>query len=159
MPIYFLLNFLYSNCLKTYILPLAWIGQKEKMCNHVNFMLTGSLGTSVFDTDVYLVGASGGVYALLAAHLANVLLVSPPPRGITAPMAGAARRGERLWRVPRQFSHPGSGIQRYDRSEPLLFCSNVLLSAPLVSPRCGLAALYAAIRQQLTPSDASFGRL
>lgn len=35
---------------------------------------TGSLGTSVFDTDVYLVGASGGVYALLAAHLANVLL-------------------------------------------------------------------------------------
>lgn len=37
--------------------------------------MTGSLGTSVFDTDVYLVGASGGVYALLAAHLANVLLV------------------------------------------------------------------------------------
>lgn len=37
---------------------------------------SGSLGTSVFDTDVYLVGASGGVYALLAAHLANVLLVS-----------------------------------------------------------------------------------
>lgn len=28
----------------------------------------------MFDTDVYLVGASGGVYALLAAHLANVLL-------------------------------------------------------------------------------------
>ncbi|KYQ51153.1 Protein rhomboid [Trachymyrmex zeteki] len=38
-------------------------------CNHKS-----SLGTSVFDTDVYLVGASGGVYALLAAHLANVLL-------------------------------------------------------------------------------------
>lgn len=38
------------------------------------FYFTGSLGTSVFDTDVYLVGASGGVYALLAAHLANVLL-------------------------------------------------------------------------------------
>lgn len=38
------------------------------------FALLGSLGTSVFDTDVYLVGASGGVYALLAAHLANVLL-------------------------------------------------------------------------------------
>jgi hypothetical protein len=32
------------------------------------------LGTSVFDSDVYLVGASGGVYALLAAHLANVVL-------------------------------------------------------------------------------------
>lgn len=37
-------------------------------------VIAGSLGTSVFDTDVYLVGASGGVYALLAAHLANVLL-------------------------------------------------------------------------------------
>jgi len=35
----------------------------------------GSLGTSVFDSNVYLVGASGGVYALLAAHLANVMLV------------------------------------------------------------------------------------
>lgn len=37
-------------------------------------VLAGSLGTSVFDSDVSLVGASGGVYALLAAHLANVLL-------------------------------------------------------------------------------------
>ncbi|CAL4070726.1 unnamed protein product [Meganyctiphanes norvegica] len=36
-------------------------------------IIAGSLGTSVFDADVYLVGASGGVYALLAAHLANVL--------------------------------------------------------------------------------------
>ncbi|KAL1452880.1 hypothetical protein WDU94_007066, partial [Cyamophila willieti] len=35
---------------------------------------SGSLGTSVIDSDVFLVGASGGVYALLAAHLANVLL-------------------------------------------------------------------------------------
>lgn len=36
--------------------------------------VAGSLGTSVFDPEVYLVGASGGVYALLAAHLANVVL-------------------------------------------------------------------------------------
>lgn len=42
----------------------------------VLIVCTGSLGTSVFDSDVSLVGASGGVYALLAAHLANVLLVS-----------------------------------------------------------------------------------
>ena len=42
----------------------------------------GSLGTSVFDTDVYLVGASGGVYALLAAHLANILLVSLPLKAL-----------------------------------------------------------------------------
>ncbi|XP_042226792.1 LOW QUALITY PROTEIN: protein rhomboid-like [Homarus americanus] len=37
-------------------------------------VLAGSFGTSVFDADVYLVGASGGVYVLLAAHLANVLI-------------------------------------------------------------------------------------
>lgn len=37
-------------------------------------VLAGSLGTSVFDSKVFLVGASGGVYALLAAHLANVLI-------------------------------------------------------------------------------------
>lgn len=41
---------------------------------HLCFL--GSLGTSVFDSNVFLVGASGGVYALLAAHLANVMLVS-----------------------------------------------------------------------------------
>ncbi|CAH1793604.1 unnamed protein product [Owenia fusiformis] len=37
-------------------------------------VLAGSLGSSVFDPEVRLVGASGGVYALLAAHLANILL-------------------------------------------------------------------------------------
>lgn len=37
-------------------------------------VLAGSLGTSVVDSEVYLVGASGGVYALLAAQLASVLL-------------------------------------------------------------------------------------
>ncbi|KAL5017963.1 hypothetical protein ScPMuIL_003685 [Solemya velum] len=37
-------------------------------------VLAGSLGTSVFDVNAFLVGASGGVYALLAAHLANILL-------------------------------------------------------------------------------------
>ncbi|XP_021951173.1 rhomboid-related protein 2 isoform X2 [Folsomia candida] len=41
---------------------------------YMSGVLAGSLATSVFDPDVYLVGASGGVYALLAAHLANVLL-------------------------------------------------------------------------------------
>lgn len=41
---------------------------------YMSGVVAGSLGTSVFDTDVNLVGASGGVYALLAAHLANVLL-------------------------------------------------------------------------------------
>ena len=35
----------------------------------------GSLGTSVSDPTVYLAGASGGVYALLLAHLASLILV------------------------------------------------------------------------------------
>lgn len=43
------------------------------------YSFTGSLGTSVFDQDVYLVGASGGVYAVLMAHLANFLLVRRIP--------------------------------------------------------------------------------
>ncbi|KAH8303809.1 hypothetical protein KR018_008188, partial [Drosophila ironensis] len=37
-------------------------------------VLAGSLGTSVVNSEVYLVGASGGVYALLAAQLASILL-------------------------------------------------------------------------------------
>lgn len=43
-------------------------------CVYLAGVLAGSMGTSVFDPEVYLVGASGGVYALLAAHLANVML-------------------------------------------------------------------------------------
>ena len=37
-------------------------------------VLAGSLGTSLTDPDTYLAGASGGVYALIAAHLATMLL-------------------------------------------------------------------------------------
>ena len=39
-------------------------------------MFLGSLATSMFDSEAFLVGASGAVYALIAAHLANILLVS-----------------------------------------------------------------------------------
>ncbi|XP_002736942.2 LOW QUALITY PROTEIN: rhomboid-related protein 3-like [Saccoglossus kowalevskii] len=46
-------------------------------------VLAGSLGTSVFDMHIYLCGASGGMYALLAGHLANVVLnFSEMPFGI-----------------------------------------------------------------------------
>ncbi|XP_030380382.1 protein rhomboid [Scaptodrosophila lebanonensis] len=41
---------------------------------YVAGVLAGSLGTSIVDSAVYLVGASGGVYALLSAQLANILL-------------------------------------------------------------------------------------
>jgi len=38
--------------------------------------VTGSVATAVFDSGAVLVGASGGVYALIAAHLPSVFLVS-----------------------------------------------------------------------------------
>ncbi|KAH8302049.1 hypothetical protein KR044_002264 [Drosophila immigrans] len=56
-------------------LPLEMVhGSARIACIYFSGVLAGSLGTSIFDPGVYLVGASGGVYALLAAHLANVLL-------------------------------------------------------------------------------------
>ncbi|CAN7985128.1 unnamed protein product [Ixodes hexagonus] len=39
-------------------------------------VVAGSLGSSLADPKVFLAGASGGVYALIAAHLATVILVS-----------------------------------------------------------------------------------
>ena len=41
-------------------------------------VLAGSLFTSVVDPNVYLVGASGGSYALITAHVATIILVSFP---------------------------------------------------------------------------------
>ncbi|KAJ6219412.1 hypothetical protein RDWZM_005224 [Blomia tropicalis] len=56
-------------------LPLEMVhGSARIGAVYMSGVLAGSLATSVFDSEVYLVGASGGVYALLAAHLANVLL-------------------------------------------------------------------------------------
>ncbi|XP_055377175.1 protein rhomboid [Condylostylus longicornis] len=56
-------------------LPLEMVhGSGRIACIYLSGVLAGSLGTSIFDPDVCLVGASGGVYALLAAHLANVML-------------------------------------------------------------------------------------
>jgi len=41
---------------------------------YISGVLAGSLATSLLDPRVCLVGASGGVYSLLAAHLANLVL-------------------------------------------------------------------------------------
>lgn len=58
-----------------YGLPLELLhGSGRTAVVYLAGVLAGSLGTSVVDSTVYLVGASGGVYALLAAQLANVLL-------------------------------------------------------------------------------------
>ncbi|GAV06163.1 hypothetical protein RvY_16190 [Ramazzottius varieornatus] len=37
-------------------------------------VIAGALGTSVTDPNVFLAGASGGVYALIAAHLASIII-------------------------------------------------------------------------------------
>lgn len=37
-------------------------------------MISGALLFTVFERRIYLAGASGGVYALLSAHVANVAL-------------------------------------------------------------------------------------
>ncbi|EDW30109.1 GL22503 [Drosophila persimilis] len=56
-------------------LPLEMVhGSARTGVIYMAGVLAGSLGTSVVDSEVYLVGASGGVYALLAAQVASVLL-------------------------------------------------------------------------------------
>lgn len=56
-------------------LPLEMVhGSGRVALIYMAGVVAGSLGTSVFDTDVCLVGASGGVYALLAGHLANIMI-------------------------------------------------------------------------------------
>lgn len=39
-------------------------------------VLAGSMGTSIASPGVFLAGASGGVYALITAHIATIILVS-----------------------------------------------------------------------------------
>lgn len=41
----------------------------------VQYLHSGSLAHSLVDSDAYLAGASGGVYAMIAAHLANLVVV------------------------------------------------------------------------------------
>ena len=43
------------------------------MLIYLTGVLAGSLAVSIADPSVYLAGASGGVYALITAHLANVM--------------------------------------------------------------------------------------
>lgn len=43
---------------------------------YLSGVLAGSLATSVTDPNVYLAGASGGVYALITAHVATIIIVS-----------------------------------------------------------------------------------
>lgn len=50
------------------------LGSLKVLLVYMSGVLAGSLGTSLSDPATYLAGASGGVYALIAAHLATMAL-------------------------------------------------------------------------------------
>eukprot|EP00092_Neocalanus_flemingeri_P002773 GFUD01002970.1.p1 GENE.GFUD01002970.1~~GFUD01002970.1.p1 ORF type:complete len:434 (-),score=114.84 GFUD01002970.1:63-1364(-) len=50
------------------------LGSFKVLLVYMSGVLAGSLGTSLSDPNTYLAGASGGVYALIAAHLATMAL-------------------------------------------------------------------------------------
>lgn len=56
-------------------IPLEMVhGSGRIACIYLAGVLAGSLGTSIFDPNAYLCGSSGGVYSLLAAHVAHIML-------------------------------------------------------------------------------------
>ena len=56
-------------------IPLEMVhGSGRVAIIYMSGVLAGSLATSVLDPGVCLVGASGGVYSLLAGHLGNLVL-------------------------------------------------------------------------------------
>ncbi|CAD5123641.1 DgyrCDS11968 [Dimorphilus gyrociliatus] len=55
-------------------IPLEMVHGSTRICLvYMSGILASSLATSVFDKSACLAGSAGGVYAILAAHLANIL--------------------------------------------------------------------------------------
>jgi len=52
----------------------GWLGSLRVAAVYLAGVLAGSLGTSLSDPRTYIAGASGGCYALIAAHLATLAL-------------------------------------------------------------------------------------
>ena len=68
-----------NHCTISVGLPLelsqqGWIGSLRIAGLYMAGVIVGSLGASVVEAEKYLVGASGGVYALIFAHLATLIL-------------------------------------------------------------------------------------
>ncbi|RZF32801.1 hypothetical protein LSTR_LSTR011447 [Laodelphax striatellus] len=56
-------------------IPLEMVhGWWRVLAIYIAGVIAGSLGTSISDPQVYLAGASGGVYAIIAAHLSTIIL-------------------------------------------------------------------------------------
>ncbi|CAB0008603.1 unnamed protein product [Nesidiocoris tenuis] len=65
--------------------PLEMVhGNWRVFCIYISGVLAGSLGTSISDPTVFLAGASGGVYALMTAHISTIIMI-----GYVAHFAGA----------------------------------------------------------------------
>lgn len=52
----------------------GWLGSLRVLAVYSSGVVAGALGTSVSEPDTFIAGASGGVYALIAAHLATLIL-------------------------------------------------------------------------------------
>lgn len=52
----------------------GWVGSLKVLTVYMSGVVAGSLGTSLSDPNTYIAGASGGCYALIAAHLATLTL-------------------------------------------------------------------------------------
>ena len=75
----FTISSLLNHCTFSVGLPLelsqqGWIGSLRIAGLYMAGVIVGSLGASVVEAEKYLVGASGGVYALIFAHLATLIL-------------------------------------------------------------------------------------
>lgn len=72
---------------------------------YVSGVAAGSMGTSIFKPNAMLVGASGGVFALITAHIATIILV---PKNIylivNHPLKLYMRRTIRKWTLPLSSS-------------------------------------------------------
>lgn len=69
--------------------PLELVhGSIRIACIYLAGVVAGSLGTSVVDSEVFLVGASGGVYALLAANLADIMINFSTVKFVTLKLLG-----------------------------------------------------------------------
>ncbi len=54
---------------------LGWIGMLRVATLYMAGVILGGLGASVSEPNKFMLGASAGVYALIAAHLGNVSVV------------------------------------------------------------------------------------
>lgn len=53
----------------------GWLGSLRVACLYMAGVSLGALGASIVEPNKYMVGASAGVYALIAAHLGIAIFV------------------------------------------------------------------------------------